>query len=251
MQQVGSPTNRNTVSAAAKKAGLISFVFVMYSYCTGGPFGLEDMVTTSGPGMSLIFLMAVPFFWCIPMSLVAAELTTAMPVEGGFYRWTRAAFGDFWGFLAGWWNWCSSFLLGAVYAVLFTDYITFFYPQITGWKQYLVALFVIALISYVNILGIAMVGTVATVLEILNPAAGNRHVRNEYQAVASQSVCAADPAASAHFPNLRGRLGNCVVVVCRLRAGFHSRRRSGKPAQELSASFGVDGANFHRHLFPS
>src|SRR5450432_1687586 len=59
------------VSATVRKAGLISFVFVMYSYCTGGPFGLEDMVTTSGPGMSLLFLIFVPFFWCIPMSLVA------------------------------------------------------------------------------------------------------------------------------------------------------------------------------------
>jgi amino acid transporter len=109
VQPSGNPAIKTSVSSAVKKAGLISFVFVMYSYCTGGPFGLEDMVTTSGPGMSLIFLIVVPFFWCIPMSLVAAELTTAMPVEGGFYRWTRAAYGDFWGFLAGWWNWCSSF----------------------------------------------------------------------------------------------------------------------------------------------
>jgi amino acid transporter len=93
----------------------------MFSYTTGGPFGLEDMVTTSGPGMTLIYLLILPFFWCIPVSLVSAELTTAMPVEGGFYRWTRAAFGDFWGFLAGWWNWSASFLLGGAYAVLFTD----------------------------------------------------------------------------------------------------------------------------------
>src|SRR5258706_104050 len=38
---------------------------------------------------------------------ISAELTTAMPVQGGFYRWVRAAFGDFWGFLAGWWNWSA------------------------------------------------------------------------------------------------------------------------------------------------
>src|SRR5436305_9680232 len=90
----------------------------LYFYNSAGPFGLEDMVRNSGPGMTLIYQLVIPFFWCIPISLVAAELTTAMPVEGGFYRWTRAAFGDFWGFLAGWWNWCASFLLGALYAVL-------------------------------------------------------------------------------------------------------------------------------------
>jgi amino acid transporter len=104
-----------------RKAGLFYLVFVMFSYTTGGPFGLEDMVTTSGPGMTLLYLLIIPFLWCIPVSLVSAELTTAMPVEGGFYRWTRAAFGDFWGFLAGWWNWSASFLLGGAYSVLFTD----------------------------------------------------------------------------------------------------------------------------------
>jgi len=155
-----------TVRVAAK-AGLFSFVFVMYSYTTAGPFGLEDQVTTSGPGLTLLYHLLVPFFWCIPISLVAAELTTAMPVEGGFYRWTRAAFGDFWGFLAGWWNWCASFLLGASSAVLFTDYLKqFFFPQITRLEHYLISIAIVALIAYVNIRGIGMVGRVATTLEI-------------------------------------------------------------------------------------
>ena len=153
--------------AAIRKAGLLSFVFVMYSYTTAGPFGLEDQVTTSGPGMTLIYHLVLPFFWCIPISLVAAELTTAMPVQGGFYRWTRAAFGDFWGFLAGWWNWCASFLLGSAYAVLFTDYVSFFFPWITGWKHYLAAVSMIGVIAYINVRGIKTVGKVATLLETL------------------------------------------------------------------------------------
>ncbi len=138
----------------------------MYSYTTGGPFGLEDTVATSGPGLMLLYLLVVPFFWCIPVSLVSAELTCAMPVEGGFYRWTRAAFGDFWGFLAGWWNWSASFLLGGVYAVLFTDYIRFWFPQVTGWKHYLISVALIAAITYLNVRGIQLVGKFATALEI-------------------------------------------------------------------------------------
>lgn len=135
----------------------------MFSYTTGGPFGLEDMVTTSGPGLTLIYLLVLPVFWCIPVSLVSAELTTAMPVEGGFYRWTRAAFGDFWGFLAGWWNWSASFLLGGAYAVLFTDYL---FPGTTGLKHYLISVALIAVITWINVRGIQMVGKVATALEI-------------------------------------------------------------------------------------
>ncbi len=149
-----------------RKAGLLPLVFVMYAYTTAGPFGLEDQVTTSGPGLTLLYHLFIPFFWCIPVSLVAAELTTAIPVEGGFYRWVRAGFGDFWGFLAGWWNWCASFVLGGVYAVLFSDYLVFFFPSMTGWKHFLVSLGLVAVIAWVNVTGIRTVGAVATLLEL-------------------------------------------------------------------------------------
>jgi amino acid transporter len=150
---------------AVKKAGLFYFVFVMFAYATGGPFGMEEMVTTSGPGMTLLYILVIPLFWCIPVSLVAAELTTAIPVEGGFYRWVRAGFGNFWGFLAGWWNWTASWLLGASYAVLFSDFFAKFFPSLVGWKHYLVSVVLIALLAYINIRGIQMVGLGATILE--------------------------------------------------------------------------------------
>jgi amino acid transporter len=155
-----------TAKSALRKAGLFYFVWVMFSYCTGGPFGLEDMITTSGPGMTLIYLLVIPFFWCIPVSLVSAELTTAMPVEGGFYRWVRAGFGDLWGFLAGWWNWSASFLLGSVYAVQFADYLAFYFPELTGWRHWVVSLAMVAVITYINVRGIQMVGKFATALEL-------------------------------------------------------------------------------------
>lgn len=138
----------------------------MFAYTTGGPFGMEEMVTTSGPGLTLLYLLVLPFFWCIPVSLVAAELTTTIPVEGGFYRWVRASFGDFWGFLAGWWNWSASWLLGGSYAVLFSDYLANYFPFLAGWKHYAVSVALISVLAYVNTRGIQMVGAVATVLEI-------------------------------------------------------------------------------------
>lgn len=151
-----------------KRASLLPFVFVMYSYTTGGPFGLEGQVTTSGPGMTLVYHLLLPFFWCIPVSFVVAELTTAMPVQGGFYRWSRAAFGDFWGFLAGWWNWSASFILGGVYAVMFADYLQFYIPQLADpWKHFAVAVGTIAAITALNVVGIDAVGKVATVLGIM------------------------------------------------------------------------------------
>lgn len=149
-----------------RKASLLPLVFVMYAYTTAGPFGLEDQVTTSGPGLTLLYHLILPFFWCIPVSLVAAELTTAIPVEGGFYRWVRAGYGHFWGFLAGWWNWSASFVLGGVYSVLFSDYLLFFFPTMPKWQHYLISLALISFIAYINVRGIQLVGAVATLLEI-------------------------------------------------------------------------------------
>jgi len=155
-----------SAKAAFRKTSLFYFVFVMFSYTTGGPFGLESMVTKSGPGMTLLYQLLIPFFWCIPVSLVAAELTAAMPVEGGFYRWTRAAFGDFPGFLAGWWNWSASFLLGGSYAVLLTDYLANYFAELAGWRHWLVSFAFVALVAWLNIRGIQMVGKAATAFEI-------------------------------------------------------------------------------------
>jgi amino acid transporter len=156
-----------SAGGARRRAGLFSLFFIMFAYTTGGPYGLESGVTTSGPGLTLLYILVVPFFWAIPMALVAAELTTAMPVEGGFYRWVRAAFGDFWGFLAGWWNWTSSFLLMSTYAVLVADYAGFYFPGLTGWRHYLVSLAVTALVAWINVRGILAVGAVSFVLTVI------------------------------------------------------------------------------------
>jgi amino acid transporter len=157
----------STSSNSLRKATLFYLVFVMFSYTTGGPFGLEEIVSTAGPGLALLYMLLLPFVWCVPVSLASAELTTIMPVDGGFYRWTRAAFGDFWGFLAGWWNWTASFLLGGSYAVLFTDYLLYYFPGMTWWQHYLVSVGLIIALTWLNVRGIQAVGKLATALEIL------------------------------------------------------------------------------------
>jgi amino acid transporter len=50
--------------------------------------------------------------------------------------------------------------------VLFADYLMFYFPQITGWKHWLVSFILIALITWINIRGIQMVGKVATAFEL-------------------------------------------------------------------------------------
>ncbi len=144
------------------------FVAVLYAYCAAGPFGYEEMVSKSGPGMALLFLMIVPWLFSLPMSLATAEMATAMPVEGGFYRWTRAAFGDFWGFQCGWWNWTGTFLMNAAYAVVLADYSAQVFPAAArGRGHWLVALFFLLLVAALNIRGVRVVGGTSAALLIL------------------------------------------------------------------------------------
>jgi amino acid transporter len=53
--------------------------------------------------ISLWILAAVFFF--LPGALVINELSSRFPEEGGLYVWSREAFGDFHGFIAGWTYW--------------------------------------------------------------------------------------------------------------------------------------------------
>ena len=117
--------------------------------------------------MAILFLAFVPLFWSVPVSLAASELNGLLPVQGGFYRWVRAAFGDFWGFQAGWWNWAGTFLLNSLYGVLLVDYLSNYIPGLTGiWKWALACVFLCGF-AYLNARGIQAAGWTATVMQVL------------------------------------------------------------------------------------
>ena len=56
--------------------------------------------------LPLYLLGAVAFL--IPSGLMVAELNARMPQEGGFYVWTKSAFGDIHGYIAAWSYWLSN-----------------------------------------------------------------------------------------------------------------------------------------------
>jgi amino acid transporter len=159
--------------AQMRQIGFLPLLALFYGYTAGGPFGYEEIFLASGPGMSLVFLTFVPFLWSIPISFAAAEMNSILPVQGGFYRWVRAAFGDFWGFQCGWWNWTGTFLLNSVYGVLLMDYLHDYIPGLTGGWKWAGAALALCLLSYLNIRGIQVAGGLAIALQfaILLPVA--------------------------------------------------------------------------------
>src|SRR6201984_2251738 len=132
-----SPAPSPETTARLRQICCLPLLALFYGDTAGAPFGYEEIFHSSGPGMALVFLTFVPLFWSIPISLAAAELNSLLPVQGGFYRWSRAAFGDFWGFQCGWWNWTGTFLLNSLYGVLLMDYLSSYFPWITGNVKWL------------------------------------------------------------------------------------------------------------------
>ena len=62
-----------------------------------------------GPGSLTLWLLAALTFF-LPSALVIASLSARFPEEGGFYIWTKRAFGDWHGFLAAWVYFVSNIL---------------------------------------------------------------------------------------------------------------------------------------------
>ena len=145
---------------------LFSAFFMIYIFVSGGSFGIEEMVSSSGPGLTLLLLLALPLIWALPMALIASELGSAIPDGGGFYVWTRRALGDFWGFQAAWW-WSLALLVDtSLYIVLSATYL----QNQLGFSDAVyfgICWSIIALFTIVNTLGIRVVAIGSSLFAIL------------------------------------------------------------------------------------
>jgi len=100
------------------------------------------------------------------MGLVAAELGSALPQEGGYYKWVQRACGEFWGFQAGWWRTISVYFDNTVYVVLAGSYLGSVL-DLSNVQEYLFKASVIIFFIYINIRGIRDVGAVSTIISVL------------------------------------------------------------------------------------
>ena len=71
--------------------------------------GLQSLSLTAPIGPASVSLWVIVFLtFFVPSALTVQELSSRIPHEGGLYLWTRAAFGETHGFLAGWVTWLSN-----------------------------------------------------------------------------------------------------------------------------------------------
>jgi amino acid transporter len=151
----------------SRELGLLSLAAIVFFNVSGGPYGIEDVVSSFGPGLALLLLTLTPLLWSLPVSLAMAELAAAMPDEGGYVTWVRRAFGPFWAFQVGWWSWIDSFVDVAVYPALFVEYLRFWYPAMAPLERWTLAVLFIAILTALNVLGVRPSGQTAVVLSVL------------------------------------------------------------------------------------
>jgi amino acid transporter len=94
-----------------------------FSSVAGGPYGFEDAVGAAGAKITLLMVFVAGALWSAPLALMTAELSSALPENGGHILWIDKAFGPFWSFLNGHWSLISGVFEGGLFAVLFLDYL--------------------------------------------------------------------------------------------------------------------------------
>lgn len=155
-----------------KALSLFPLVLTLFCLVSGGPYGLEGSVQAAGPGMALLLILVLPLIWAYPVALMTAELTAAIPEEGGYYAWATRALGPFWGFQTGWWTWLYAMTDAAIYPVIFMEYLATFIETWTGSNPFAgnlilrlaVTLAVILFFTALNIRGTRVVGRSSIIL---------------------------------------------------------------------------------------
>ena len=151
--------------------GVLTLAGTIFIFVSSGPFGLEPMVRDAGPGAAALMLLVGLLFWGLSHALVATELSSAVPVEGGFFRWIEMAFGGFWGFQAAWWYWIKMLADTSIYPIMFAEYLKYWVPQLGPWQARAVRAAFIWVFVGINLRGIRAGGRLAIgfTLFILTP----------------------------------------------------------------------------------
>jgi amino acid transporter len=154
-----------------KSLSSVGLIFMVFFAVSGGAFGLEDGLGKGYPLIFLITLLVVPWIWCLPNALMSAELTSAMPENGGYLLWIDKSFGRFWAVQAGWWNVWYGILNNALLPIMFVDYLANFSgAEVIERHWYLPFVIRVAFIIFcllLNIFGVQVVEKATIVFGII------------------------------------------------------------------------------------
>jgi glutamate:GABA antiporter len=131
---------------------------VLFYVVTGVSLRWIATAASHGPSSLLIWLLGWLFLY-VPLALSVIELSSRYPAEGGFYVWTKKAFGEGAGFLSAWTYWVSNLPYFPAVLYFAASNILFLSPALKRFSQkpaYFVAFaaLVLVVLTILNILGL-------------------------------------------------------------------------------------------------
>ncbi|MBP7231414.1 MAG: amino acid permease [Syntrophaceae bacterium] len=124
---------------------------VLFTFCA--IFGLEAIAASAAIGPSAIFwwLLCLAGYF-IPSGLIAAELGSTYPEQGGLYVWIKKALGPRWAARGIWYYWISlPVWLPAIYIAIADIFGHIFFPAITLWQQIAISIVMIWIAVGINL----------------------------------------------------------------------------------------------------
>lgn len=115
--------------------GICSLVALTFFIVSGGPYGLEELLSSAGYSTAIALLIVTPIMWSLPVALLVGELAGAYPEEGGYVAWVTRGLGPFWGFQEGWWSLAASVFDMAIYPTLLVTYLSMLFPILATHKM--------------------------------------------------------------------------------------------------------------------
>ena len=160
------PASRARPPLRSTRLSVGTVFLVVFVLASSGPFGVEEMVSASGPGLALLLLLLVPVVWGMPLALVCTELASAIPDEGGAYAWVERGLGRFWAFQVGWWSSLSGLVDTSLYVVLAVTYANGWLeqPPLVAWLMSVSLIAVFATLNVRSVRGMALSSAVFAVI---------------------------------------------------------------------------------------
>jgi basic amino acid/polyamine antiporter, APA family len=166
--------SKNTGKVELKRdLGLAAAVAIVVGNCIGsGIFtSAASLAAASNPKTALL-AWVITAAGSLMIALSFSSLGTALPQTGGPIVYTRAAFGDFAGFLIAWTYWIGAWVGNAAIITAFMLYFTYFVPATASpLPAFLITSGVLWFFTIINILGVKGAGQVSLVTTVLKVAA--------------------------------------------------------------------------------
>jgi amino acid transporter len=148
-----------------KRLRILPLAAVIFLTVSGGPYGLEPLLSYGGSHGALLILMLTPIAMGCTNDFCCDGVEQHDASNGRLLSMGKKGTRNSMAWYEGWWTWLYTFVDLAIYPVLFVGYTSFLFPEIAQFKIP-ICLAIIWMGAGLNILGIVPVGRISMILSI-------------------------------------------------------------------------------------